>query len=78
MGTILLIAMFITTMAALNFTSNEKPKMASLCNVITLCLIVATAYQFALVQSILIYVIVIVAGFIGFKVFEKKRQNKGE
>ncbi len=74
MGTVLIIAMFASTMAALHFTTNESAKRATLFNVITLCLIVATAYQFYLIESIILLAVIAIGGFIGIKFFSKNKK----
>lgn len=56
----LVIAMFVTTALSLNFTASKKVKLAGMCDVINLCLIVAVAYQFQLVNSIIMVLVVLI------------------
>ena len=46
----LIIAMFVCTALALNFMVNGRHKLSGTFEIINLCLIVATAYQFKLVD----------------------------
>lgn len=48
MEIVLVIAMFVCTALALNFIVNGRYKLSGTLNVVNLCLIVATAYQFKL------------------------------
>ena len=48
----LVIGMFVCTALALNFLVNGRRKLSGTFEIINLCLIVATAYQFKLVSSI--------------------------
>lgn len=56
----LVIGMFVCTALALNFLVNGRRKLSGTFEIINICLIVATAYQFKLVSSI-IWVLVILA-----------------
>lgn len=49
----LVIAMFVCNALALNFMVNGKYKLAGMFNIVNLCLIVATAYQFKLISTII-------------------------
>ena len=49
----LVIGMFVCTALALNFLVNGRRKLSGTFEIINLCLIVATAYQFKLVSSII-------------------------
>ena len=69
----LVIGMFVCTALALNFLVNGRRKLSGTFEIINLCLIVATAYQFKLVSSIIwVLVILLIAGLI----FNKKRKDK--
>ena len=46
----LIIAMFVCTALALNFMVNGRHKLSGTFEIINLCLIVATAYQFKLIK----------------------------
>ena len=88
----LVIAMFVCTALALDMMVTGKHKLAGTFEVINLCLIVATAYQFALVDSIImvleILAVLVVVGLIVFRQVKKKKRthkvidaqivNKGE
>ena len=60
MEVVLVISMFVCTALALNFLVNGKHKLSGTFEVINLCLIVATAYQFKLVDTI-IWVLIVLA-----------------
>lgn len=72
----LVIGMFLCTAFALNFLVNGKRKLSGTFEIINLCLIVATAYQFKLVDSIIwvlvIAGIVVIAGIL----LNKRRKDK--
>ena len=79
MELILIITMFVMTLLSLNYISNERYKLASACNVITLCLIVAAAYQFELTQGILtllVFAIVVVVGIKGAMMYSKSKKER--
>ena len=76
MEVVLVISMFVCTALALNFLVNGKHKLSGTFEVIHLCLIVATAYQFKLVDTI-IWVLIVLALIILVLLFlNKKRKDK--
>lgn len=76
MEVVLVISMFVCTALALNFLVNGKHKLSGTFEVINLCLIVATAYQFKLVDTI-IWVLIVLALIILVLLFlNKKRKDK--
>lgn len=76
MEVVLVISMFVCTALALNFLVNGKYKLSGTFEVINLCLIVATAYQFKLVDTI-IWVLIVLALIILVLLFlNKKRKDK--
>lgn len=88
MEVFLVMAMFICCALALNFLTNGKHKLSGMFMIINLCLIVATAYQFKLIDSIIIVLIVLAVLVVGTLLLGKKRKqhrvidarisNKGE
>ena len=79
MEVVLVIAMFVCTALALNFMVNGRHKLSGTFEIINLCLIVATAYQFELVNSIIMVLIVLAILIIAGLILNKKRIiDKGE
>ena len=88
----LVIAMFVCTALALDMMVTGKYKLAGTFEVINLCLVVATAYQFALVDSIIVVLgilaVLVVVGLIVVRQIKKRKSvhkvidaqivNKGE
>lgn len=72
----LIIAMFVCAALALNFMVNGKYKLSGTFEIINLCLIVATAYQFKLVDSIIMVLVILAVLIIAGLVFNKKRKDK--
>lgn len=72
----LVIGMFVCTALALNFLVSGKRKLSGTFEVINLCLIVATAYQFKLVQSIIWVLVVLGILIVVLLVLNKKRKDK--
>ena len=72
----LVIAMFVFTALALNFMVNGRHKLSGTFEIINLCLIVATAYQFELVNSIIMVLIVLAILIIAGLILNKKRKEK--
>lgn len=72
----LVIAMFVCTALALNFMVNGRHKLSGTFEIINLCLIVATAYQFELVNSIIMVLIVLAILIIAGLILNKKRKQK--
>ena len=72
----LVIAMFVCTALALNFMVNGRHKLSGTFEIINLCLIVATAYQFELVNSIIMVLIVLAILIIAGLILNKKRKKK--
>ena len=72
----LVIAMFVCTAWALNCMVNGKHKLSGTFEIINLCLIVATAYQFELVNSIIMVLIVLAILIIAGLILNKKRKQK--
>lgn len=72
----LVIAMFVCNALALNFMVNGKHKLSGTFNIINLCLIVATAYQFELVDSIIMVLIIFAILIIIGLILNKKRKEK--
>lgn len=72
----LVIAMFICNALALNFMVNSRYKLSGTFNIINLCLIVATAYQFELVDSIITVLIIFAILIIISLILNKKRKEK--
>lgn len=72
----LVIAMFVCAALALNFMVNGRHKLSGTFEIINLCLIVATAYQFELVNSIIMVLIVLAILIIAGLILNKKRKQK--
>ena len=72
----LVIAMFVCTALALNFMVNGRHKLSGTFEIINLCLIVATAYQFELVNSIIMVLIVLAILIIAGLILNKERKQK--
>ena len=60
----------------LNFMVNGRHKLSGTFEIINLCLIVATAYQFELVNSIIMVLIVLAILIIAGLILNKKRKQK--
>ena len=52
MEVMLIVGLFASSALSLNFIVNQKYKLAGSMNIINLCLVVATAYQFDQVKNI--------------------------
>lgn len=76
MEIVLVIAMFVCTALALNFIVNGRYKLSGTLNVVNLCLIVATAYQFKLVDSIIMVLVVLSILVIIGLILNKKRKDR--
>ena len=76
MEVVFVIAMFVCTALALNFMVNGRHKLSGTFEIINLCLIVATAYQFELVNSIIMVLIVLAILIIAGLILNKKRKQK--
>ena len=74
----LVIGMFVCTALALNFLVNGRRKLSGTFEIINLCLIVATAYQFKLVSSIIWVLVILAILLIAGLIFNKKRKDKKE
>ena len=72
----LVIGMFVCTALALNFLVNGRRKLSGTFEIINLCLIVATAYQFKLVSSIIWVLVILAILLIAGLIFNKKRKDK--
>ncbi|WP_294578346.1 hypothetical protein [uncultured Thomasclavelia sp.] len=72
----LVIGMFVCTALALNFLVNGRQKLSGTFEIINLCLIVATAYQFKLVNSIIVVLAVLAALILLFLFLNKKRKDR--
>lgn len=69
----LIIGMFLCTALSLNFLVNGSHKLSGTFDVINLCLIVATAYQFKLINSVIMVVICVL---ILIFILSSRRKNK--
>jgi len=77
MKALLIIALFTTTALSLYFTAGKKAKIAGGFDVVSLCLIVAVAYQFDLISTIIwVMVSVTVVLLIAFVIMRKYRKDK--
>lgn len=72
----LVIGMFVCTALALNFLVSGRRKLSGTFEIINLCLIVATAYQFQLVTSIIWVLVIMVVLVIAGLILNKKRKDK--
>lgn len=75
MGIFLIVGLFIVNSFALNFMSDKKYKLAGMCNIIALCLIIALAAQFNLLGSITIICFVCLAIIIGLKIYLNNKEK---
>ena len=57
MEVMLIVGLFASSALSLNFIVNQKYKLAGSMNIINLCLVVATAYQFDQVKNIVYFVV---------------------
>ena len=75
----LILGLFISTALSLNCLVGQKHKLSGMFDVISLCLVVAVAYQFDQVKNI-IWVLAVVAAviivFFLFKTYFKKTKEK--
>ena len=76
MEAMIIIGMFIVTALSLNCVVSGKPKTAGGLNVINLCLIVAAAYQFHLMQDIFYILLIVIVICVGFMFFRYRVQKK--
>jgi|AKZA01.1.fsa_nt_gi hypothetical protein len=77
MKALLIIALFTTTALSLYFTAGKKAKIAGGFDVVSLCLIVAVAYQFDLISTIIwVMLSVTVVLLIAFVIMRKYRKDK--
>ena len=81
MEVMLIVGLFASSALSLNFIVNQKYKLAGSMNIINLCLVVATAYQFDQVKNI-VWLFGIAAGVVlvyfvvRFLLKKKKKENK--
>ena len=77
MEVMLIVGLFASSALSLNFIVNQKYKLAGSMNIINLCLVVATAYQFDQVKNI-VWLFGIAAGVVKKKKKEKQQsiENK--
>lgn len=78
MEAILIMILFAVTALSLYFTASGKTKMAGGFDVVGLCLIVAVAYQFELMNTIIWLVVGIVVVLAIVFVMMRKRRNEKE
>lgn len=82
MESMIVIGMFVVTALSLNCIVSGKPKTAGGLNVINLCLIVATAFQFKLMKNIF-YILLFIAIacvvfiFVRYRMINKKDHRIG-
>lgn len=80
MEVMLIVGLFASSALSLNFIVNQKYKLAGSMNIINLCLVVATAYQFDQVKNI-VWLFGIAAGVVLVYFFSKisfKEKEKRE
>lgn len=81
MEVMLIVGLFASSALSLNFIVNQRYKLAGSMNIINLCLVVATAYQFDQVKNI-VWLFGIAAGvvlvYFLIKFFFKKRKKEKE
>ena len=82
MEVMLIVGLFASSALSLNFIVNQKYKLAGSMNIINLCLVVATAYQFDQVKNI-VWLFGIAAGvvlvyFVVRFLLKKKKKEKRE
>ena len=80
MEVMLIVGLFASSALSLNFIVNQKYKLAGSMNIINLCLVVATAYQFDQVKNI-VWLFGIAAGsctclFFGKISFKEKEKRE--
>lgn len=80
MEVMLIVGLFASSALSLNFIVNQKYKLAGSMNIINLCLVVATAYQFDQVKNI-VWLFGITAGvvlvyFVVRFLLKKKKKEK--
>ena len=79
MKALLIIALFTTTALSLYFTAGKKAKLAGGFDVVSLCLIVAVAYQFDLISTIIWVLLSVIATLlIALVIMRKFRKDKSE
>lgn len=80
MEVMLIVGLFISTALSLNFIVNQRYKLAGAMNIINLCLVVATAYQFDQVKNIVwlfsVAVVIVLLYFIIRLLIKKKKEEK--
>lgn len=81
MEVMLIVGLFASSALSLNFIVNQRYKLAGSMNIINLCLVVATAYQFDQVKNI-VWLFGVAAGvvlvYFLIKFFFKKRKKEKE
>ena len=73
MEVMLIVGLFASSALSLNFIVNQKYKLAGSMNIINLCLVVATAYQFDQVKNIVWLCTCLFCSKISFKEEEKRK-----
>ena len=80
MEVMLIVGLFASSALSLNFIVNQKYKLAGSMNIINLCLVVATAYQFDQVKNIVwlfgIAAVVLVYFVVRFLLKKKKKEKQ--
>ena len=75
MEVMLIVGLFASSALSLNFIVNQKYKLAGSMNIINLCLVVATAYQFDQVKNI-VWLFGIAAGVVLVRFLLKKKKKE--
>ena len=78
MEVMLIVGLFASSALSLNFIVNQKYKLAGSMNIINLCLVVATAYQFDQVKNIvwLFGIAAVLVYFVVRFLLKKKKKEK--
>jgi len=77
MEVMLIVGLFASSALSLNFIVNQKYKLAGSMNIINLCLVVATAYQFDQVKNIVwLFGVVLVYFLVRFLLKKQKKEKQ--
>jgi hypothetical protein len=74
MEAILIMILFAVTALSLYFTASGKSKIAGGFDVVSLCLIVAVAYQFEQMNTIIWVVVIVVIVLVGIFIWMRKKR----
>lgn len=78
MAVILIISIFVSTSLSLNFITTKKYKLSGICNIVSLCLVVALATQLNLMTSVMIVCLILCSIIACIKIYLNSKTKTKE